>query len=111
MQKLAELYRQSDIGISFITTPTFSYQHLEYMASGLCLITNEQPGIADFIKDGENALVCPMIVDVIARRIVELVNNPGQMETLSRNAVKSVRPFEWDMFGKSLCNFIKNKKT
>lgn len=111
MQKLAELYRQSDIGISFITTPTFSYQHLEYMASGLCLITNEQPGIADFIKDGENALVCPMIADVIARRIVELVNNPGQMETLSRNAVKSVGPFEWDMFGKSLCNFIKNKKT
>ena len=110
MQKLAELYRQCDIGISFITTPTFSYQHLEYMASGLCLVTNEQPGITDFIKNEENALVCPMIVDVIAQRIVELINNPKLMKTLSRNAVKSIQSFEWDDFKKSLCNFIKSKK-
>lgn len=110
MRELAELYRQSDLGISFITTPTFSYQHLEYMASGLCLITNEQPGISDFIRDGENAVVCPMIVDVVARRIAELIDNPKQMETLSKNAVKSVSPFKWNDFGKSLCSFIKNKK-
>lgn len=111
MQKLAELYRRCDIGISFITTPTFSYQHLEYMASGLCLVTNEQPGIADFVKDGENAVVCPMIVSVIAERIIELVNNPAQMEFLSRNAVQTVRQFDWDNCGKSVCGFIGNKKT
>lgn len=111
MQELAELYRHCDIGISFITTPTFSYQHLEYMASGLCLITNEQKGIADFIKDGDNALVCPMIASVIAQRIVELVHNPEQMENLSKNAVNSVKQFDWENFGISVCRFIRSKKT
>ncbi len=110
MRELAELYRQSDIGISFITTPTFSYQHLEYMASGLCLITNEQAGISDFIKDGENAVVCPMIVDVITQRIINLIDSPRQMEKISRCAVKTMRNFDWEKCAASVCKFIESRK-
>ena len=106
LEKLAELYRQCDIGISLITTPTFSYQHLEFMASGLCLVTNKQSGIEDFLKDEENAIVSELSIDIMANKIIDLVNNPKKMQKISTNAVKTTDKLDWDKCFKSIADFI-----
>ena len=106
LMQLANLYRQCDIGISLITTPTFSYQHLEFMASGLCLVTNKQSGIEDFLKDEENAIVSELSIDIMANKIIDLVNNPKKMQKISTNAVKTTDKLDWDKCFKSIADFI-----
>lgn len=110
LDELAQLYRSCDMGISFITTPTFSYMHLQLMASGLCLITNDQAGIQDFLVDGKNAVVVPPIANIIASRIGELIHNPKKMRSIADNGCKSVSGFTWDKCFASIIDFIISPK-
>lgn len=96
MNRLAEIYRDADIGVAFISTPTYTYQHLEYMASGLGLIANNQPGVSDFLKDGENAVLCPAFPSLAAAKIVELINNPDKLEKISKAGLATVQEFTWE---------------
>lgn len=110
LSELGELYRQCDIGISLISTPTFSYQHLEYMASGLCLVTNFQSGVNDILKDKENAVVCEPVVDILTARLVDLINHPQMMQKISENGIKFSRRLDWDACFKGIADFIVSDK-
>ncbi len=111
LQKLAELYRQCDIGVSLISTPTFSYQHLEYMASGLCLVTNKQDGIVDLLQDGVNAIVCEPTVNIMASRIINLVNSPKTVEEISKNGARFAQKLSWKDCFNGIADFILRDKT
>lgn len=106
LEKLATLYRECDIGVSLITTPTFSYQHLEFMASGLCLVTNNQDGINDFLEDNVNAVVSSPIPKILASRIIDLIDNPKKLSEISKNAINYSQQLDWDNCLKSICDFI-----
>lgn len=108
LEELAKLYRTADIGISLITTPTFSYQHLEFMASGLCLVTNKQAGIEDFLRDGENAVVCEPIPNIITEKISELIESPQLREKISKAGYEYTQKLDWDNCFKGIANFITN---
>lgn len=111
LQKLAELYRQCDIGVSLISTPTFSYQHFEYMASGLCLVTNKQEGIADLLMDNDNAIVCEPVVDIMAERIINLVNNPELIARVAKNGAQFAEALDWKKCFDGIAGFILEDKT
>ena len=106
LQELAELYRSCDIGISLITTPTFSYQHLEFMASGMCLVTNSQEGVNDFLTDGENAVVGAPTPYILSRKIIELINNPQLMSKISHNALRLTEKLNWQDCFDSIARFM-----
>ena len=106
LSDLAELYRSCDMGISLITTPTFSYMHLQLMASGVCLITNAQDGVNDFLVDNKNAVVVPPIPNIIASRISALIRNPEQIYRISKNGQKTVDSFTWNKCFDSIIDFI-----
>ena len=110
MNKLAEIYRSADIGVAFISTPTFTYQHLEYMASGLCLVANAQSGVSDFLKDEENAILCPALPGLAAEKIIELINNPQKMEKISKAGIATVSDFTWDKCFSGICDYILKPK-
>lgn len=110
LQKLAEIYRECDVGVSLISTPTFSYQHFEYMASGLCLVTNKQAGIADMLEDGKNAVVCEPIVDIMAKKMVDLINSPEQMKKISKNGISFTEKLDWNSCFEGIANFILRNK-
>lgn len=110
LDELAQLYRTCDMGISLITTPTFSYMHLQLMASGLCLITNEQSGVQDFLHDGENAVVVPPIPNIISHRISDLIKHPSKMHRIAQNGYNTVCDFSWDKCFNSIIEFIINPK-
>lgn len=110
LSELAKLYRDCDLGISLISTPTFSYQHLEFMASGLCLITNKQVGVNDFLQDNKNAIVVEPIVNLMAERIIEIINNPEKLEQISKEGVKTVQNLDWNKCFESIASFIYNPK-
>lgn len=108
--ELGELYRQCDIGISLISTPTFSYQHLEYMASGLCLVTNYQSGVNDILKDNENAVVCELVVDIISAKIIELIQHPEKMERISQKGTEFAAGLSWNECFNGVADFIVSDK-
>lgn len=110
LDRLAEVYRESDIGISMITTPTFSYLHLQLMASGVCLVTNQQAGVKNFLFDKKNAVVVPPIPNIISSRIANLLNNPDQMRAIANNGNATVKDFTWDKCFSSIINFITKPK-
>lgn len=111
MNRLAEIYRDADIGVAFISTPTYTYQHLEYMASGLGLLANNQPGVSDFLKDGENAVLCPAFPSLAAAKIVELINNPDKLEKISKAGLATVREFTWEKCFDGICDYIAGPKS
>lgn len=110
LKELSELYRSCDVGISFITTPTFSYLHLQLMSSGVCLVTNENVGSSDFIIDEKNAIVVPPIPNVIASRIADVINNPKKLEKISCEGRKTVQNFTWDRCFDQIIDFIVQPK-
>lgn len=110
LQDLAELYRRCDIGISLISTPTFSYQHLEFMASGLCLVTNKQLGVEDLLIDKLNAIVCEPIIDIFVNRIVELIQTPELMKSISYNGIKFANNLNWNKCYDGIANYILSNK-
>lgn len=110
LDELGALYRECDIGVSLITTPTFSYQHLEYMSSGLCLVTNNQEGISDFLQDGINAVVCEPTVDIMITKIINLINNVDSMQKISKAGQEFVQTMDWDKCFDGIMKFILSDK-
>jgi len=106
LESLAELYRSCDIGISFITTPTFSYQHLEFMASGLCLVTNKQEGIDDFLFDGKNAVVCDPIPNLIVPKIIEIIEDKVKRSNIAESGLKYTNELSWEKCYNSIAEYI-----
>ena len=106
LSELADLYRECDIGLSFITTPTFSYQHMEFMASGLCLVTNEQDGIMDMFTDNENAVICKPVASIVAKRIADLINHPENMKNISCKGQEFTSKLDWNKCFDGICDFI-----
>lgn len=44
--------------------------------------------------------------DILANKIIDLVNNPKKMQKISTNAVKTTDKLDWDKCFKSIADFI-----
>jgi GT2 family glycosyltransferase/2-polyprenyl-3-methyl-5-hydroxy-6-metoxy-1,4-benzoquinol methylase len=73
--EMEELYRSADILVAPSWYEGFGLPALEAMACGTPVVTADNPGVREFCKDGENALVVPVaqarkLADAI-RRLIE----------------------------------------
>ena len=80
------------------------------MASGLCLVTNRQSGIQDFLTDKENAVVCEMSVDIMAGRIIDLVKHPSEIQKIAVKAVETTDLLDWDTCYQGIADYIMSDK-
>lgn len=67
---------------------------LEYLASGLMVITNKVGEAARQIKDGENGILCPPgDIDCLAEKVRMILENPHLAQKISKKATVSVQEF------------------
>ena len=69
---------------------------LEAMAAGLPIISTNVCGLSEIIKDGENGyLVDPRNHEILAEKILFLVQNPKIQERISNNNLKEIMKYSW----------------
>ena len=96
-QVIGDTLRKSDIYICASMYESFCLPVLEAMACGAAVVTTDNGGNMDFVKDGENALVIEKdnIIDIVDKTKT-LLNNGSLRHGLSRNAVRTAQNYTWD---------------
>ena len=94
--EVAALYRSCDIGLVFMFTKHPSYQPFEFMASGCCVVTNENNATKWLLKHGENAMVAESTVAAVAEAIGALVEDAALRERLRAAGLAVVARRDWN---------------
>lgn len=108
VDKVADLYRQCDVGLVFMFTPHPSYQPLEYMACGCATVTNINESNLWLLKDKENAILSEPVISCVAENIINLLNDDRTRNNIIHNGIKTVQNFDWDDVLKDIVQFVKN---
>jgi glycosyltransferase involved in cell wall biosynthesis len=95
MDEVADLYRQSSIGLVFMATPHPSYQPLEYMACG-CIVTTNINEANSWLLSEKNALLVEPLAQVAANKIVKLLGDPERRHKLVQEAYRTVEVLQWE---------------
>jgi glycosyltransferase involved in cell wall biosynthesis len=95
LDAVANLYRTCDIGLVFMFTRHPSYQPMEFMASGMATVSNENPWTAWLLRDGENALLAPPVPSLVAERIGRLVDDRELRKRIGRAGVEQAGRTSW----------------
>jgi glycosyltransferase involved in cell wall biosynthesis len=86
-----ELLSISDAHI-YLTVPFItSWSMVEAMACGAVVVASDQPGVREYITDGENGLLCDFFdVEGIAARVIEVLNDPAMLRPIGGAAARTV---------------------
>jgi len=72
----------------------------ECMAAGLTVISTPATCAPDVIDDGINGYIIPCgNADVLAEKMLTLINNPALLKTMQAEASKKAQQFTWDAYG------------
>jgi GT2 family glycosyltransferase len=93
---VADLYRNSDIGVVFMFTKHPSYQPLEYMASGCATVTNFNEANLWLLRDGENAVLSQPTVSAVTESLSRLIEDEALRSQISRGGLETVKRLDWD---------------
>lgn len=94
MEEVATLYRESDLGLSFMATPHPSYQPFEYMASGCVVAMNINESTGWFLNRKNSLLVSP-IPEIAADEINKLIRDNAEWEEKRNEALSAVASLSW----------------
>lgn len=94
LTEVAQLYRNSDLGLVFMVTPHPSYQPLEYMACGCAVATNINES-NNWLLNDKNSLLLEPIPEIAAQRICELLTNDKRLSAMQKEGVETVKNFNW----------------
>lgn len=83
---------------SAIAEEPFSNSSLEAFASGKTVVASNVGGIPELVSDGVNGLlVSPSNVDLLAKRIIELLRQPSLIQKMSLNAQQKSKEFDLEI--------------
>lgn len=94
MSAVANLYRNSDMGLVFMATPHPSYQPLEYMASGCVVATNINEGTSWLLNETNSLLLEPNPW-IAAERILSTLSDEDSMQRLRNNGLRTASKLHW----------------
>lgn len=94
MEAVADVYRYSDMGLVFMSTPHPSYQPLEYMACG-CVVATNLNEANSWLLSTENALLLEPLAHVAAEKIISLLQEPERRRRITDAAKQTVHNMEW----------------
>ena len=117
-QELYDLCQISDIGVLPSLTEQCSYVVIEMLMLGLAIITTSAPGLEEMTKDEISSLQVPLIVnpervevdtDLMAEKIVYLLEHPEEAKRLGENARKRYEDcYSKEIFRKNMCHFYRS---
>ena len=96
LDAVAELYRSCHVGLVFMLTRHPSYQPLEFMASGMATVSNENPFTTWLLKNEQTALLTRPIPSFVAAQIGRLVDDPVLRERIASAGLERVQGTSWD---------------
>ncbi|NEP80893.1 MAG: hypothetical protein F6K39_23615 [Okeania sp. SIO3B3] len=105
---LAELYRNSHVGLVFMLTPHPSYQPLEYMASGCATVSNANLGTSWLFKHEQNSLLSSILPDDVAANIIRLLENDRLREQIIKGGLETTKKMDWKFAFDRIKEFIIN---
>jgi glycosyltransferase involved in cell wall biosynthesis len=94
-EKVREFYCRSDL----LVFPTFHQEGFQMvvfnaLAFGLPIVTTRIRAAADYLREGENCLFCePKNAESVAKKILEIIENPSLREKMSENNRKLADSF------------------
>ena len=107
-EKVANLYRQCDVGLVFMFTPHPSYQPLEYMACGCATVSNINENNVWLLKDKENCILSEPVISCVAENIIDLLEDDNMRKHIISNGLKTVKDYDWESVLKDISHFVKN---
>ena len=94
---IGDTLRKTDIYVCASMYESFCLPVLEAMTCGACVITTNNGGNMDFVKDNQNALLIEKDnIDDIVSKIEYLINNEDFRKQLALNGVEESKKFSWD---------------
>ena len=96
LRAVAELYRSCDVGLVFMLTRHPSYQPLEFMASGVATVTNENRHTAWLLRHEHNALLAGPVPALVAEQVSRLVEDSDLRERVACAGRATVEPVGWE---------------
>lgn len=90
-QKLAQVLSLSDLHI-YLTEPFIaSWSMVDAMSCGAVVLASDQTCTREYIRHGENGLLCDFFdVEAMARQAVEVLRSPGDYRHLAEAAIRTV---------------------
>lgn len=105
LEEVATLYRSCDIGFAFMLNKHTTYQMMEYSASGMATVMNENEDHHWLHNDGKNCLLAEPSPASMAEKIGTLIDDPGLRDKLVSEAQKSLG-YTWDQQTEMIWNDI-----
>ena len=94
---IGDTLRKTDIYVCASMYESFCLPILEAMTCGACVITTDNGGNMDFVKDNDNALLIEKDnIDDIVSKIEYLINNEDFRKQLALKGVEDSKKFSWD---------------
>ena len=93
--ELLNLYRESDVLVLPIIDCTANNTLLEALACSLPVITNDVGGVRDYLDSQCAIFIEPGDAELMAKQLVELLNNDTLRQEMSLAARKKALQFDW----------------
>ncbi|MFD2113974.1 glycosyltransferase domain-containing protein [Thiorhodococcus fuscus] len=110
MDEIADLYRNSNLGLVFMLTPHPSYQPFEFMASGCVTVTNTNPSTSWLLIDGVNSILTSLFPDEIAGKIIYALEHPNYLARLRQGGLETISTLSWEKTFREIREFVCNLK-
>jgi len=107
LTEVAEVYRSCHIGFAYMLNKHTTYQMMEYSASGMSTVMNNNEDHHWLHKDGKNCLLAEPSPSAMAEKIGLLIDDPTLRKKLVDEAQKSLG-YTWDQQTEMIWNEIKN---
>ncbi len=97
-EKIAEMYQASDVYILPSYREGLPLTLFEAYASGLPVIASPVNGIPYELKENINGFLVPYgNIDLLKKRILEVLDNKSLAKKFSKNNMKKAKNFSWDL--------------
>jgi glycosyltransferase involved in cell wall biosynthesis len=96
--KMHTLYNSADVYVSANLVEGFSFGQLEAMACGCAVVTTDDGGSRDYVKNMHNAVVVPRLPGHLYDAVVRVLTNKELRRTLIKNGLETANQarFDWD---------------
>jgi glycosyltransferase involved in cell wall biosynthesis len=102
IEKLLELYQQSDLLVLPLLESTANNSILEAMACGLPIISTDLPGVKDYVNESCAILTPPKDYKAVVDAIMQLKVNEQLRKQMSCQCLVNVSQFSWQKIAERL---------
>jgi glycosyltransferase involved in cell wall biosynthesis len=109
--EMYRLYNSAKIYVSANLVEGFSFGQLEAMACGCAVVTTDDGGSRDYVKNNYNAMVCPRNPMHMHQTVLHVLQNKDLYRTLVKNGLKTAAEprFDWDTCTRQLEKVFKDQ--